>query len=124
MSRNIFLVAVGSLIGGVCRYLTALFFTRAYPSAFPYGTFVVNIAGCFAIGIIYGMATRFEWFSPDLRLFLATGFCGGFTTFSSFAYENLQLIQDKDLGTFFMYSAASFVFGLLAAWGGVSLARL
>ncbi|MEO8648110.1 MAG: fluoride efflux transporter CrcB [Acidobacteriota bacterium] len=124
MGRNIILVGVGSLIGGTCRYLAALFITETFRSAFPYGTFAVNIVGCLAIGVIYGLAERFDWFSPDLRLFLATGFCGGFTTFSSFAYENIQLLQDKDYLTFGAYSGLSFVLGLLAAFIGLSLAKV
>ena len=124
MNRNIILVAIGSMIGGVARYLAAYFITKSFLTAFPYGTFAVNIAGCFAIGLTFGFAERFNWFSPDLRLFLATGFCGGFTTFSSFAYENIQLLQDKDYLTFAAYSGGSFVHGLLAAFIGLSLTKV
>lgn len=124
MNRNIILVGIGSMLGGVSRYLAAFFLTRPLPSAFPYGTFAVNIVGCLVIGLIYGFAERFNWFSPDLRLFLATGFCGGFTTFSSFAYENVQLLQDKDYLTFAAYSGGSFALGLLAAFIGLSLAKV
>ena len=124
MNRNIILVGIGSMFGGIARYLAAFFITRSFLATFPYGTFVVNIVGCLAIGVIYGFAERFEWFSADLRLFLATGFCGGFTTFSSFAYENIQLLQDKDYVTFGAYSSLSFVIGLLAAFVGLSLAKV
>ena len=96
---------------------------RVVLTAFPYGTFAVNIVGCLAIGLVYGLAERFEWFSADLRLFLATGFCGGFTTFSSFAYENIELLQDKDYLTFGAYSALSVALGLGAAVLGLSLAK-
>ena len=123
MNRNVLLVAIGSMLGGVARYLCALGVARLVMTAFPYGTFAVNVAGCLAIGLVYGCAERFEWFSPDLRLFLATGFCGGFTTFSSFAYENIELLQDKDYLTFAAYSGLSFVLGLGAAFVGVSLSK-
>ena len=123
MNRNIILVAVGSLLGGAGRYLIALLVTRAFLTAFPFGTFIVNIAGCLAIGVIYGLSERFDWFSPDLRLFLATGFCGGFTTFSSFAYENIQLLQDRDYLTFGAYTVLSVAVGLLASFLGLVLAR-
>ena len=123
MNRNVLLVAVGSMLGGVARYLCALGVARIAITSFPYGTFAVNISGCLAIGLVYGFAERFDWFSADLRLFLATGFCGGFTTFSSFAFENLELLQDKDYLTFATYSALSFVLGLTAAYAGVSLSK-
>ena len=124
MDRAIIFVGIGGMLGSMSRYLAALFLTKAIPSAFPYGTFGVNVVGCLAIGIIYGLSERFGWFSADLRLFLATGFCGGFTTFSSFAYENIQLLQDKDFLTFAAYSGLSFVLGLLAAFIGLSLTKV
>lgn len=124
MSRNVILVAFGGMFGSVFRYLAAFFITQKYPAAFPLGTFSVNIAGCFLIGLFYGFADRYNWFSPDMRLFLTTGFCGGFTTFSSFAYENIQVLQDRDFVTFVLYSASSFVFGLLAVFVALSLVRV
>ena len=123
MNRNVLIVAIGSMLGGVARYLCAVGVARVVLTAFPYGTFAVNIVGCLAIGLVYGLAERFEWFSADLRLFLATGFCGGFTTFSSFAYENIELLQDKDYLTFGAYSALSVALGLGAAVLGLSLAK-
>jgi CrcB protein len=123
MSRNVLIVAIGSMLGGVARYLCALGVARIMLAAYPYGTFAVNVVGCLAIGLVYGFAERFSWFSSDLRLFLATGFCGGFTTFSSFAYENIELLQDKDYFTFAAYSGLSFVLGLGAAFVGLSLAK-
>ena len=124
MNRNIILVAIGSMLGGVARYLATLTLTQTVPSSFPYGTFAVNVIGCLAIGGIYGLSERYGWLSADLRLFLATGFCGGFTTFSSFAYENIQLLQGKDYLTFAAYSGLSLVLGLLAAFVGLSLTKV
>ncbi|MFL6373295.1 MAG: fluoride efflux transporter CrcB [Pyrinomonadaceae bacterium] len=123
MNRSVLLVAIGSMLGGVARYLCALGLARSTTGAFPYGTFAVNIAGCLVIGLVYGFAARFDWFSSDLRLFLATGFCGGFTTFSAFAYENIQLLEGKDYLTFGAYSALSFILGLGAAYIGLALAE-
>jgi len=100
------------MLGSIARYLAALLLTKAIPSAFPYGTFGVNIIGCLVIGIVYGLSQRFDWLTPEWRLFLATGFCGGFTTFSSFAYENIALLQDRNYLTFGMYAVLSFVFCL------------
>ena len=123
MNRNVLLVALGSMLGGVARYTLSLGIAQWYVSEFPYGTFVVNIVGCFLVGAFYGSAERWDWFSPDLRLMLTAGFCGGFTTFSSFAYENVRLLQDRDLLTFGTYAVLSVVLGLLAAFGGLCLAR-
>lgn len=117
MNRSIILVGIGGLLGSIVRYLSAAFITKTLSSSFPYGTFAVNIIGCLIIGIIFGLSERFDWL-PEWRLFLATGFCGGFTTFSSFAYENISLLQDKDYLTFAAYSISSFGLGLLATFIG------
>lgn len=124
MSRILLLVGAGGLIGSVARYLTASYFTKAVPSSFPYGTFVVNIVGCLIIGIIYGLSERFNWLTPEWRLFLATGVCGGFTTFSSFAYENIKLVQEGNFIVFSIYSISSFTLGLLAVFIGLTLTKI
>lgn len=124
MSRTVILIGIGGFIGSISRYLVASFFTRVFPSSFPYGTFIVNISGCLLIGIFYGISERCDWFTPEWRIFLTTGFCGGFTTFSSFAYENISLLQASGYITFTVYSIASFALGLLAVVGGISLIRL
>jgi CrcB protein len=79
--------------------------------------------GCFAIGCIFGLSERFDAFTAEWRLFLATGICGGFTTFSSFSYENLLLLQDGDYATFAAYSTLSFVLGMAATFLGLVLTR-
>ncbi len=124
MRLNIILIAIGGLLGSVARYLMASYITKLVQAPFPYGTFAVNIIGCLAIGIIYGLTARFNWFTPEWRLFLATGFCGGFTTFSSFAYENIQLLQQANYTTFALYITTSFVLGLAAVFAGLSLTRV
>lgn len=124
MSRILLLVGTGGLIGSIARYLTASYFTKVFPSSFPYGTFIVNIVGCLIIGIIYGLSERFNWLTPEWRLFLATGICGGFTTFSSFAYENIKLIQDGNFFVFSIYSIASFTLGLFAVFIGLTLTKI
>jgi CrcB protein len=122
--KNIILVGIGGMGGSIARYLTATYFTKLIPSAFPYGTFAVNIIGCLVIGVIFGLAGRFSWFTSDWRIFLATGFCGGYTTFSSFAIENVQLIQQSNYFTFALYSVGSFALGLLAVFIGLSLVKI
>lgn len=124
MSRILFLIGTGGLIGSIARYLTASYFTKVFPSAFPYGTFVVNIVGCLIIGVIFGLSERFSWLTPEWRFFLATGICGGFTTFSSFAYENIKLIQEGNFLVFAGYSIASFALGLLAVFIGLTLTKV
>lgn len=124
MSRILLLVGTGGLIGSIARYLTASYFTKVFPSSFPYGTFIVNIVGCLIIGIIYGLSERFNWLTPEWRLFLATGICGGFTTFSSFAYENIKLIQDGNFLIFSIYSITSFAIGLFAVFIGLTLTKI
>lgn len=124
MSRILLLIGTGGLIGSIARYLAATYFTKVFPSAFPYGTFIVNIVGCLIIGIIFGISERFSWLTPEWRMFLATGFCGGFTTFSSFAYENIKLIQEGNFLVFATYSIASFALGLLAVFIGLTLTKI
>jgi CrcB protein len=124
MSRILFLIGTGGLIGSIARYLTASYFTKVFPSAFPYGTFIVNVVGCLIIGIVFGLSERFSWLTPEWRFFLATGICGGFTTFSSFAYENIKLIQEGNFLVFAAYSIASFALGLLAVFIGLTLTKI
>ena len=122
MNRYVILVGLGGLLGSIARYLLASFITKILPSAFPYGTFAVNVIGCLIAGIIFGLSERFDWL-PEWRLFLATGFCGGFTTFSSFAYESILLLQDKDYLTFTLYGVLSFVLGMAATFVGLALTK-
>ena len=125
MKTNLLLVASGGAIGSLLRYITALSFTKVFPpDSIPFSTLVINIAGSLLIGIVFGMAERFQWMTPALRLFLATGICGGYTTFSAFAYENVSLLQKGNFTGFALYASLSFILTLAAAFAGVSLARL
>ncbi len=124
MNKTLLLVGIGGFLGSISRYLAASFFTRVFPSPFPYGTFIVNISGCLLIGIFYGLSEHYEWLTPEWRIFLVTGFCAGYTTFSSFAYENINLLQTSEYLTFSLYSIASFVLGLLAVLGGLLLTKI
>ena len=119
MKTNLILIGVGGAIGSVVRYLGSLYVTKQFPSMlFPYGTFAVNVVGCIIIGTAYALSEKFQWFSPSLRLFLVTGFCGGFTTFSTFAYENMQLLQRGNYTGFALYTTLSFVVCLAAVFAG------
>lgn len=123
MTRSLLLVGLGSCIGGIARYLSQLLVQKHYPSSFPFGTLSVNITGCFLVGIIYALADRGNIMSPGTRLLLATGFCGGFTTFSSFAFENISLLRDGEFFYTSMYILLSVVFGLLAVYLGILLIK-
>jgi CrcB protein len=123
MSRSIFFVAIGGMLGSVCRFLAVTAVVQLLPFAFPFGTFAVNVAGSFVMGAAVGLAERYVWMDHDWRMFLTAGFCGGFTTFSAFAFENVQLLLDKNYTTFAAYSMASFVVCLAAAFVGLILAR-
>ena len=123
MSKTLVLIGVGGLLGSVCRYLVSLYITKQIPSAFPYGTFIVNLTGCFLIGVIAGLSQRYNWLTPEWRFFLTTGFCGGFTTFSSFAFENTKLLQAGQYFTFGLYSVASFALGIVAVFAGLAISK-
>lgn len=123
MSRIFLLVGIGGFIGSVARYYSQQFLARSIPSVLPYATLAVNILGCFLIGIIYGLSNRGNLLSPDWRIFLATGFCGGFTTFSAFSYESLSLMQDGEYLYLAIYVAASVLFGLTATFLGILLIK-
>ena len=123
MTRSILFVAVGGMLGSVLRFLISSLIVGLFPYAFPFGTFVVNLVGCFVMGAAVGVAERYPSFHHDWRVFLTAGFCGGFTTFSAFAFENAELLLDKNYGTFAAYSIASFVICIGAALGGLMLFR-
>ena len=123
MDRNILWVGLGGLIGSVARYLVAVLFAGQFTSSFPLATFTVNIVGCFVIGILFALSDRGNIISPEWRMFLATGFCGGFTTFSAFSYESVKLIQDGDFLYLGLYIALSVIVGLAATCLGIVLVR-
>lgn len=113
MIKDIILVGIGSGIGGICRYLISLFMGQLH-CGFPWGTFVVNIIGCLLIGILWGLTSRFQNLSPAFSLLFMVGFCGGFTTFSTFSKEGLSLLQADNYLLFTLYVLGSVVLGLAA----------
>jgi CrcB protein len=119
------LIFVGGGIGSLCRYLISRSINSLVVSGFPYGTFLVNVTGCFLIGffVFYFTDARFGVVSLPWRLFLVTGLCGGYTTFSAFSYENVQLFESNQIFTFLVYTFGSIVLGLLATFSGVLIAR-
>jgi len=124
MTNRIFLlIGVGGFIGSVARYYSQQVVSKYFPSPMPYGTLSVNVLGCLIIGVVYGLFERGNILSPEWRIFLATGICGGFTTFSTFSYENLQLLRDGEFVYASAYILLSVVLGLLATYGGFLITK-
>jgi CrcB protein len=120
--KNLLLVFVGGGFGSVLRYVFGKFLNNSQ-TGFPYGTFAANILGSLLIGIILGLAAKNNSLSQSQTLLLATGFCGGFTTFSTFAYENHLFLKSGDFTSFAIYTIASFVIGFLAVFLGLYLVK-
>lgn len=123
MLRTILIVGAGGFIGSVMRYLLQFFMEKELSSTFPWGTFIANIAGSFIIGIVFALAQKGNILSAEWRMFLAVGICGGFTTFSSFAYNNLTMLKEQAYGQFILNVGGSLFFGLLAVYLGMILVR-
>ena len=123
MIKSILIVGCGSFVGGALRYLISILMKNESASSFPIGTLFVNILGCFLIGVIYGLFVRYSTTSHMLCLLLTTGFCGGFTTFSTFANESLQMLQAGNVGGFIGYVAASVILGILLVLFGYNLVK-
>jgi len=121
--KTFFLVGLGGFIGSYLRYAISVYINQKMLSAFPFGTFAVNIAGCFIIGVLYALSARYNMVT-EYRLLLATGFCGGFTTFSSFAIEGVTLMHEAQFLYSFLYAGLSLIVGFLAAWLGLAIVRL
>ena len=121
--RILLLIGSGGFLGGVSRYLLSQIIQSRSGSAFPFGTLGVNILGCFIIGIVFGLSERGN-LSAEWRLFLATGICGGFTTFSAFSNETFAMLHDGQLFHGFIYITASVIIGILATFIGFTLFKM
>lgn len=120
---NLLIVGAGGFLGSVARYASSVTIDQKLNSVFPYGTFTVNLVGAFMLGLVYGLAAQNSNDVSGTKLFLITGFCGGFTTFSTFAFENFNLLANRMTATSIIYSLSSLVLGVLLVWIGIWITK-
>lgn len=120
--KQFLLIFIGGGIGSFLRYIVSKTLNSYYPN-FYLGTFLVNILGCFIIGLLIGLSVRNNYFSQNQLLFLATGFCGGFTTFSTFALENHILLKEHSFFYMLAYMGLSVLTGFLAVAAGLWICK-
>ena len=123
MMKDLLFIGLGGGLGSIFRFLVSKVSMKFICCNFPIGTFIVNISGCFLIGILFGLSIKNSWLNESLKPFLIIGFCGGYTTFSAFSLENYHLFQEGNYSTLIVYVLASLLFGVLATWGGIFLIK-
>jgi fluoride exporter len=115
-------ILAGGGLGALVRYVAGVAIMERYGGRFPLGTFVINVTGCFAIGVLMPLLTERVGVNPLWRLLLVTGFLGGYTTFSSFGWETVQAVRGGDRLLGLMNAAGSLILGYIAVWLGVLVA--
>ena len=123
MIKSLLMVGLGGGAGSILRYLIQRWTQNTAVTTFPIGTFVINIIGCFFVGLFWGWFSRNMNWNEEIKLLLITGFCGGFTTFSAFTLESMGLLKDHKTNLFLLYIAGSVLAGLLATYTGLRLAK-
>lgn len=121
--KTIFFIALGGALGSVLRYLTGLGVNKIWSFNFPLGTFIANCVGCFLIGVFWSYFDKQTTYTQELKFFLITGICGGYTTFSTFSNENIQLIGNNQLGLALFYTALSIIIGFGMTYLGILITR-
>ncbi len=124
MLRTILLVGTGGFIGSVLRYLVQIIVEKNLSDTFPYGTMFANITGSFIIGVVFALSEKGNLINSEWRIFLAVGICGGFTTFSLFAYNNLMMIKEQSYIPFLLNTGGSLALGILAVYLGIIFIRI
>lgn len=123
--RNLIAVSLGAIAGALSRYYISLWFLQRFGVAFPYGTFVINITGCFVMGFFFTLATeRILSISPEIKLLVATGFLGSYTTFSTYGLDTITLISAQRFAPALIYWLGSSLLGIVSVQLGVVIARL
>lgn len=120
--KQLLLVFIGGGFGSALRYIIGKYM-NSVETGIPWGTFTANILGSLIIGVILGLAAKNDTLSSNQTLLLATGFCGGFTTFSTFAYENHVFLKSGDFTNFALYTVGSFIVAFLAVFAGLFVAK-
>lgn len=123
MIKAMLIAGLGGFMGTCLRYLTGRLCHLWELGGFPLGTFVVNIVGSFIIGALLGLAERNNFITPTMNVLLVTGFCGGFTTFSSFADDIFLLMQQRNWTVFAIYTSLSIILGVFFVWIGRSAVK-
>lgn len=122
--RILIMVGLGGGIGSIFRYLASQLVQKYYNGLLPLGTLLINVAGSLLIGILLGCLDRYQFTNTDFKYLFITGFCGGFTTFSTFSAENIALIQSDHAGIAFTYIGLSVMLSLAACWAGLTLFKM
>lgn len=123
MLRTLLIVGTGGFIGSVMRYLVQFYAEKWMNSTFPTGTLIANLTGSFFIGMVFALAEKGNLLSSEWRIFLSVGICGGFTTFSAFAYNNFTMIKEHSFGQLFLNVGGNLFLGILAVYLGIVVIR-
>lgn len=123
MIKTILYIAIGGAIGSVLRYITSVLVSKFWSDHFPLATFIANILGCFLIGLFMGYLLKNQLEDSNLKWFLITGICGGFTTFSTFSMDNYLLMQNQNAFLAFGNILLSITLGLFAVWMGLFITK-
>jgi CrcB protein len=123
MIKNLLLIGIGGFVGSVARYLVSKLNLHLDFFSIPMGTLLVNVLGCFLIGFLTGISEKSTLLNVELRMLLMIGLCGGFTTFSTFAGENLMLLRNGQFGSILLYTSLSILLGFVAVYIGYTLTK-
>lgn len=123
--RNPIAISLGAIAGALSRYYLTLWFAKTFGTAFPYGTFFINLTGCFVMGFFVTLSLeRVATIPPDIRLMVTTGFLGAYTTFSTYGLESVTLLRERSVSAASFYWAGSAILGMISVQLGIILARL